>query len=108
MVEQRKSHWVATKNMLRYLHGMVGYGMRYVRGGEVRLEEYTFSNSAGSVVDTKNTSGCFFSFISTMTSWISRKHNSLALSTKKVQYITRSVTSHEEVWLQKLLAGIFY
>jgi len=37
MVEPRQIHWVATKHVLRYLHGTVGYGLRYVLGGEVKL-----------------------------------------------------------------------
>jgi hypothetical protein len=94
--------------MLRYLHGMVGYGMRYVSGGEVRLEEYTYYDSAGSAIERKSTSGCFFSLRSAMISWISRKKNFVALSTTKVEYITSSVASCEAVWLQKLLARLFY
>jgi hypothetical protein len=39
MVELRHFHWVATKHVLRYLHGIVGYGMRYDSGGEVRLQD---------------------------------------------------------------------
>jgi len=94
--------------MLRYLHGMVGYGMRYVSGGEVRLEDYTYYDSAGSEIDSKSTSGCCFSLRSTMISWISRKKNFVALGTKKVEYITASVASREATWIQKLLAGLFY
>jgi hypothetical protein len=32
MVEPRHVHLVATKHVLRYLHGTVGYGLRYVSG----------------------------------------------------------------------------
>jgi hypothetical protein len=108
IVEMRQFHWVASKHMLRYLHGMVGYGMRYVSGGEVRLEEYTYYDSAGSGIESKSTSGCCFSLRLAMISWISRKQNFVALSTTKVEYITASVASREAVWIQKLLAGLFY
>ena len=108
IVEMRQFHWVASKHMLRYLHGMVGYGMRYVSGGEVRLEEYTYYDSAGSGIESKSTSGCCFSLRSAMISWISRKQNFVALSTTKVEYITASVASREAVWIRKLLAGLFY
>ena len=108
IVEMRQFHWVASKHMLRYLHGMVGYGMRYVSGGEVRLEEYTYYDSAGSGIESKSTSGCCFSLRSAMISWISRKKNFVALSTTKVEYITASVASREAVWLRNLLAGLFY
>ena len=29
MCELRKTHWVAAKHVLRYLRGIVGYGLRY-------------------------------------------------------------------------------
>ena len=31
MVEPRQVHWVAAKHVLRYLCGIVGYGLRYTR-----------------------------------------------------------------------------
>jgi hypothetical protein len=44
MVESRHFHWVAAEHVLRYLHGTIGYGLRYVLGGEVRLQGYTDSD----------------------------------------------------------------
>ena len=35
MSEHRHIHWVAAKHVLRYLHGTVGYGLRYSCGGGV-------------------------------------------------------------------------
>jgi hypothetical protein len=52
MVEPRHVHLVATKHVLRYLHGTIGY----VSDGEVKLQGYTDSDWVGSVVDRKNTS----------------------------------------------------
>jgi hypothetical protein len=37
MVEPRQVHWIAAKHMLRYLHGTVGYGLRYVSSRYVKL-----------------------------------------------------------------------
>jgi hypothetical protein len=107
MVEPRQVHWMATKHMLRYLHGTVGYGLRYVSSGDVKLQGYTDSDWAGSAVDQKSTSGCCFSLGSGMISWLSRKQTSVALSTSEAEYIATSVASREAVWLWKLLAGIF-
>jgi hypothetical protein len=41
MSEPRKFHWVATKHVLRYISGTVGYGIRYFSSGEVMLQGYT-------------------------------------------------------------------
>ena len=40
MVEPRQLHWVVAKHVLRYLHGTIGYGLRCVSGGEVRLHGF--------------------------------------------------------------------
>jgi hypothetical protein len=66
MVEPRHYHWVAAKHVLRYLHGTVGYGLRYVSSGEVKLQGYTYSDWVRECSGQKSTSGCFFSLGSTM------------------------------------------
>jgi hypothetical protein len=73
MVELRHVHWMTTKHMLRYLRGTIAYGLRYVSGGDVKLQGYTNSDWAGSAVDRKSTSGCCFSLGLGMISWLSRK-----------------------------------
>jgi hypothetical protein len=35
MVESRQVHWITTKNVLIYLQGTVGYGLRYLGGDGV-------------------------------------------------------------------------
>jgi hypothetical protein len=68
MVEPRHFYWVATKHVLRYLHGTARYGLRYDSGGEVRLQGYIDFDWVGSAVDRKSTSGCFLSLGSAMIS----------------------------------------
>jgi hypothetical protein len=81
MSEPRKLHWVVAKHVLRYLHGTVGYGLRYFSSGEVMLQGYTNSDWVGSVDDRKSTFGTCFSLGSSMISWISRKQKYVALNT---------------------------
>lgn len=40
-----------TKDVLRFLHGIFGYGLRYDLDGEVRLQGYTDSDRARSEKD---------------------------------------------------------
>jgi N6-adenosine-specific RNA methylase IME4 len=44
MVEVRHVHWIKTKHVLRYIHGTIGYGLRYVSVGYVKLQDYTNSD----------------------------------------------------------------
>ena len=66
MSESRHIHWVAAKHVLRYLRGTIGFGLKYVSDGGVRLYGYVDSDWAGSAVDRKSASGYCFSMGSTM------------------------------------------
>ena len=68
MSELRHIHWVDVKHILRYICGTIGYGIRYIPNGGVRLNGYTESNWASSAVDRKSTSECCFSMGSIMIS----------------------------------------
>jgi hypothetical protein len=81
LVELRRVHLVAAKHVMRYLKGMLDFGLCYDGDQDFRLIGYTNSDWAGSVSDRKSTSRCCFSLGSTMTSWQSRKQSSIALST---------------------------
>ena len=41
MVEPKRVHWAAARHILRYVHGIVGYGLKYSRGEDVRLNGFT-------------------------------------------------------------------
>ena len=60
MVKPRRLHWIAAKHILRYLAGIVDYGLYYRRLGGVDLVGFTDLDWAGSVSDRKSTSGCLF------------------------------------------------
>ena len=97
-------HWVAAKHVLRYLHGTVGYDLRYTSSSDMRLVGYSDFDWAGSVDDQKSTSRCCFNLESAMVSWFSRKQSAVALSTIEVEYIATCMAARGVVWLWKLLA----
>jgi hypothetical protein len=86
-VKPRQENWIATNHILRYLHGMITYGLRYVSKNNIHLHGFTDSDWARSADDRKSTSGMCFSLGSAMISWDSRKQKSVALSTTEAGYI---------------------
>ena len=80
-------HWVAVKHVLRYLRGIVGYGLRYTSSSDLTLVGYSDFDWTGSVEDQKSTFGCCFNLGSTMVSWFSRKQLTIALSIAEAEYI---------------------
>jgi hypothetical protein len=90
MSQKKHMQWVDAKNVLRYLRGTIGYGLRYASNIDMRLQGYVDSDWAGRAMDKKRTSGCFFSLGSAMISWCSMKQTIVALSivkTRILQYV---------------------
>lgn len=107
MCEPKRVHWVAAKHILRYLQGTVDFGLDYRQGDGVRLAGYMDSNWVGCASDRKSTYGCCFGLGSEIVSWISRKQQSLALSSAEAKYMAASLASCEAIWLHKMLFGLF-
>jgi hypothetical protein len=82
-VEPRHEHWIATKRILRYLHGTLNYGLRYASKNGVHLHGFTDSDWAGSANERNSTIGICFSLGSAMISWARRKQKFVSLSTTK-------------------------
>eukprot|EP00253_Pinus_taeda_P028507 PITA_28507 len=55
MVDPHHIHWIAAKNLLRYLWGTIHYGLRYT-ADNLRLHGYSDAKWAGSMMDRKGTS----------------------------------------------------
>lgn len=71
------------------------------------LVGYTNSDWNGSVEDWKSTFRCFFGLNFVVVSSFSRKQHSFSLSTIEVKYIATCMEVYEEVWLRKLVLGLF-
>jgi hypothetical protein len=101
-VEPKKENWVATKHVLKYLRGIMEYGLIYLGDGEVKMQMYQDLDWLGSATHRKSTLGCYFSLGSTMISCFSRNQNSMTLSSIESEYMETSTTSCEAIWLCKL------
>jgi hypothetical protein len=107
MVELRSVHMVGEKHILRYVAGIVDFGLNYVKGDGVRLVGYIDSNCAGCAANRKITSGCCFSLGSALVSWFIWKQKSFALSLAEAEYMAANQASCEAIWLHKMLVGLF-
>jgi hypothetical protein len=96
MLEPRSVHWIGAKHVLRYIAGLVDYGLDYVRGDGVRLIGYTDSDWKD-VQLRKSPSGCCFGLGSTMVFWFSEKQRSVALSSAEAEYMVASQASCEAI-----------
>ena len=108
LTDPRHLHLIAAKHILRYLKGTVDYGLKYEANQKINLEEgYVDSDSTGSAINRKSTSGCCFSMGSGVISLFSRKQSCVAPSTAEVEYVATFLDSCEEVWLRNILCDLF-
>ena len=63
----RHVHLMVAKHTVRYLSGTVDYGLKYEVNQKINLEGYVDLHWAGSAIDRKSTSRCYFSMISNIT-----------------------------------------
>jgi hypothetical protein len=106
-VEPRHEHWIDAKHILRYLCGMLNYGLRYASNNDVQLHGFTYSYWAGSADERKSTYGICFSLASVIISWASRKQKFVSLSTAEAKYIATCDSCTEVVWIHKIISRLF-
>ena len=83
----KESHLTAVKQIIPYINGMSDYGIWYSRDSNECLAGYSNADWAGCIDDRKSTSGGCFYLGNNLVSWMSRKENSVSLSTAKAEYI---------------------
>ena len=75
LTDLRNVHLIATNHILRYLRGIVDYGLKYDVNQKINLEGYVDLDWVGNAIDRKSTLGCFFSMGSCVIYWFSRKQS---------------------------------
>ena len=62
LIDPIHAHLIARKHILRYLRGIIDYGLKYDVNQKINLMGYVDSDWVGNAIDRKSTSGCFFQY----------------------------------------------
>ncbi|XP_065635527.1 secreted RxLR effector protein 161-like [Quercus suber] len=99
----KESHLTVVKRIICYINSTPEYGLWYSKDSNDCLVGYLDANWVGSVDDRKSTSdGCFY-LRNNLLSWMSKKQNSVSLSTAKSKYIAARSCCTQLLWMKKLL-----
>ena len=104
-----QSHWVAVKQVLRYLKGSIDKELVYTKSGDgLMLVGYSDADWASSVDDRRSTSGYYFSLTKSgpLISWKSRKQPIVALSSCEAEYVVLASAVQESLYLRQLMKDI--
>ena len=94
---------LATKIILRYLKGTIGYGLWYPKGKDFTLIGYTGADWASCVDDNKSTSGGAFYLGESLVAWLSKKQTLVSLSTAEVENIAIAPCCTQVLWMKQTL-----
>ena len=103
-VAVKESHMIAVKRIIHYVKGTSKYGIWYSRDSNDYLASYLDADWARCVDEKKKkTSGGCFYLRNNLVSWMSKKQNSVSLSTAKVEYVATGSCCAQLLWMKKLL-----
>ena len=84
----KESHMTALKRIIKYVETTAEFGVWYSKDTSDVLAGHFDADWAGNANDRKSTSGGCFYVRNNIVSWMSKKQNSISLSTAKAEYIT--------------------
>ncbi|GJR85599.1 retrotransposon protein, putative, ty1-copia subclass [Tanacetum coccineum] len=104
----RKLHWTAVKNILKYLRNTKD--MFLVYGGnpctKLRVECYCDAGFETDRDDTKSQTGYVFILNGGAVDWKSSKQSTIAMSATESKYIAALEAAMEAVWIRKFISGL--
>ncbi|KAL9230892.1 hypothetical protein vseg_006185 [Gypsophila vaccaria] len=101
-----ESHWVAVKNILKYLRRTKDWVLVYGGDDELCAKGYTDASFQTDRDDSKSQSGFVFTLNGAAISWKSSKQSVIADSTTESEYIAASEAAKEAIWMRNFLQGL--
>ena len=77
----------AVNRIIKYVGGTCDYGLFYSKESNMSLAGFSNSDWTGNADDRKSTTGGCFYVGANLVTWMSKKQNSMSLSTAEVEYI---------------------
>src|ERR1041384_1651521 len=100
------AHWVAVKNILKYLHRTKNMFLVFRGDEELVVKGYTDSSFMTDPNDFKSQSGYVFTLNGGDVSWKISKQNTVADSTREAEYIVASEATKEGYWIKKFVTEL--
>ncbi len=99
------AHWEATLGVVRYLMGIVDYGLTF-GGSNETLVGYCDADYTGDLDSRRSTTEYVFLMFGGAVSWSSRLQPTVVVSTVKAEYLSTGQAVKEALWFRKLEANL--
>ena len=102
-------HWVAVKQIFRYLCGNPTLGIVYSKtlAGPV-FDVMVDADHTGNTKDRKSTNGYIFKMSGAPIVWISKKQQSVLIPSTEAEYMGLSACAREAIWLRALFSELSF
>ncbi|XP_071920682.1 secreted RxLR effector protein 161-like [Coffea arabica] len=100
-----EGHWIAVKNILKYLRRTKDLFLIYGKG-ELELKGYTDASFQSDKDDCKSQSSFIFTLNGGAVCWKSSKQDTTADSTTEAEYIAAAEAAKEAVWIKKFVTEL--
>ena len=89
--------------MLRYLKGTNGLRISFIKTGKLDLILYIDAHYAGSLIDSRSTTGYCTMLGGKLVTWRSKKQNVMSKSSTEAEFCTMSSGIDEVIWIRGIL-----
>nr|KYP67571.1 Retrovirus-related Pol polyprotein from transposon TNT 1-94 [Cajanus cajan] len=109
MSQPLEQHWIVVKRILRYLKGIISWGLRLQPSpstSSLSIQAYCDADWASDPDDRRSTSGASIFLGPNLVSWWSKKQNVVACSSTEAEYRSLALAAAEVMWIQTLLSEL--
>ena len=99
-------HWIAVKNILKYLRRTKDMVLVYGAKDELRVKGYVDASFQTDRDDSRSQSGWVFLLNGGAVTWKSSKQDTVADSTCESEYVAACEASKEAVWLKNFIGDL--
>jgi hypothetical protein len=101
-----QEHWIAVKNILKYLKNTKEMFLVYGGDEELAVKGYVDASFDTDPDDSKSQSGYVFILNGGAVSWRSSKQSVIAASTTEAEYVAASEAAQEGVWMKEFITEL--
>ena len=106
MSNPKKPHLEAVRRILRYVKGIINFGILYKKTNDCQVIGYCDADYAGDCDTRRSTTGYFFSLGSGAISWCSKRQPIVALSSTEAEYQSAAMVAQESTCLKELMEDL--